>query len=219
MSEFSDMLERVKIDEVIAFLMYGTDSIIEHSGTYEERIKNAYDDIFNKLEKMFPSANRNDDELHGAVLDFSIVHNEVYLEMGVIIGFQMYKNMEQGYMDFEVNGMDKIIKQNLSEEKKPEEKSNDKESVLQGLFDEGICNSLEAALRIDKGYKDARKIANETLDDIDNLELDKKQWSTVDRAVSAANALGAAYGRAAYAQGFKDSVKLISELQNLLSVK
>lgn len=71
-----------------------------------------------------------------------------FLEMGVIIGFQMYKNMERGYMDFEVNGMDKIIKQNLSAGKKTEEKSNDKESVLQGLFDEGICNSIRSSTSV-----------------------------------------------------------------------
>lgn len=212
MSEFSDMVERLKIDEVIAFLMYGADSTVEHTGTYEERIKNAYDKIFDELEKMFPSASRHNDDLYGAVLDFSIVHNEVYLEMGIIIGFQMYKNMEQGYMDFEVNGMEKIIKKNLSADKEAEEKPKDKDSVLQWIIDEGICNSVEAALRTDKGYKEARKIANETLDNIDDIGLDKKQWSTVDRAISATNALGAEYGRTAYEQGFKDSVKLLSEL-------
>ena len=85
MSEFSDMLERVKIDEVIAYLMYGADSIVEHFGTYEERIKDAYDEIFDKLEKMFPSASRHNDNLYNAVLDFSIVHNEVYLLWGICL--------------------------------------------------------------------------------------------------------------------------------------
>lgn len=90
---------------------------------------------------------------------------------------------------------------------------------MKGLFNEGINYTLEASLRADEGYKKARKVADETLDDVDDIGLDKKQWKTVDRAVSAANALEAEYGRAAYEQGFKDSVKLISELQNLLSVK
>lgn len=212
MSEFSDMLERVKIDDMIAYLMYGTESEIERSGTYEERVKKSYDDIFDKLEKMFPSASRHNDNLYGAILDFSIVHNEVYLEMGIIVGFQLYKNMEQGYMDFKVNGMEKIIKKNLSANKEAEEKPEGKNSVLQTLIDEGISYALEASLRTDKGYKEARKAADETLDDIDDIGLDKKQWKTVDRAVSAANALGAEYGRAAYEQGFKDSVRLLSEL-------
>lgn len=219
MSEFSDMLERVKIDEVIAYLMYGVDSIAEHSETYEERIKNAYDEFFCKLESLYPSANRHNDDLYGAVLDFSIVHNEVYLEMGIIVGFQMYKNMEQGYMDFKVNGMEKIIKRNLSADKESEEKSEKKDSVLETLIDEGINYTLEASLRTDENYKKDKKMADETLDDIENIGLDKKQWSTVDKAVSSANALGAEYGRAAYKQGFRDSVKLLSELHELLSVR
>ena len=212
MSEFSDMLERIKIDDMIAYLMYGTESEIERSGTYEERVKNAYEEIFDKLEKMFPSASRHNDNLYNAILDFSIVHNEVYLEMGIIVGFQLYKNMEQGYMDFKVNGMEKIIKKNLSADKEPEEKPEKNNSVLQTVIDEGINYTLEASLRTNKGYKEARKTADETLDDIDGIGLDKKQWSTVDKAVSSANALGAEYGRAAYEQGFKDSAKLLSEL-------
>lgn len=101
MSEFSDMLERVKFNSIIGYLMYGTeDSVVEDRGTYEERIKNAYDKIFGTLEDMFPSANKDNDKLFGAVMDFSITHNKVYLEMGIIVGIQMYKNLEQQpYLD------------------------------------------------------------------------------------------------------------------------
>lgn len=59
MSEFSDMLERVKLSSIIGYLMYGTEnSVVEDKGTYEERIENAYDKIFETLENMFPSANK-----------------------------------------------------------------------------------------------------------------------------------------------------------------
>lgn len=79
--------------------MYGTDSDIERSETYDKRFKNAFDKIFETLESMFPSVSRHDDTLWGAVMDFSITHNEVYLEMGLIIGFQIYKNLEHGFKD------------------------------------------------------------------------------------------------------------------------
>lgn len=96
MSEFSDMLERVRLNSIIGYLMYGTeDSVVEDRGTYEERIKNAYDKIFGTLEDMLPSANKHNDKLFGAVMNFSITHNEVYLEMGIIVGIQMCKNLEQ----------------------------------------------------------------------------------------------------------------------------
>lgn len=120
MSEFSDMLERVKLSNIIGYLMYGTeDAVVEDKGTYEERIKNAYDKVFGTLENMFPSANKQNDELFGAVMDFSITHNEVYLEMGIIIGIQMYKNLEQqNYLD--LANIQKIIKDTVSADMKRE---------------------------------------------------------------------------------------------------
>lgn len=112
MSEFSKMMERIRFDDMIAYLMYGTESEIEHTGTYEERIRESYDKIFETLEKLFPSANRQNDELYGAVLDFSITHNEVYLEMGLVIGFQLYKKFEQESQNAELAGLLEIIKKN-----------------------------------------------------------------------------------------------------------
>lgn len=120
MSEFRDMLERVKFNSIIGYLMYGTeDSVVEDRGTYEERIKNAYDKIFGTLEDMFPSANKDNDKLFGAVMDFSITHNKVYLEMGIIVGIQMYKNLEQQtYLD--LTNIQTIIKDMLSADMKRE---------------------------------------------------------------------------------------------------
>lgn len=120
MSEFSDMLERVKLNSIIGYLMYGTeDTVIEDKGTYEERIENAYDKIFETLEDMYPSANKQNDKLFGAVMDFSITHNEVYLEMGIIVGIQMYKNLEQQqYLN--LTNIQKIIKDTVSADMKRE---------------------------------------------------------------------------------------------------
>lgn len=112
MSEFSEMLERVKLDDMIAYLIWGTDSKIEHIGTYEGRIKESYDKIFIALEEMFPFANRQDDGLYGAILDFSITHSEVYLEMGLILGFQLCKNLEQKFQCLELTGLQSIINKN-----------------------------------------------------------------------------------------------------------
>lgn len=120
MSEFTDMLERVKLDDMIAYLIFGTESKVENSGTYEERIKVSYDKIFIALKEMFPSANRRNDDLYGAVMDFSITHSEVYLEMGLIIGFQLYKNLDQQYQSFELTGLQSIINKNRFADKETE---------------------------------------------------------------------------------------------------
>lgn len=125
MSEFSDILERVKLNSIIGYLMYGTeDSVVEDKGTYEERIENAYDKIFGTLEDMLPSANRQNDELFGAVMDFSITHNEVYLEMGIIVGIQMYKNLEQ-QQNLDLANIQAFIKDTVSADMK-REKTNER---------------------------------------------------------------------------------------------
>lgn len=98
--------------------------MIEDKGTYEERIENAYDKIFRTLEEMYPSANKQNDKLFGAVMNFSITHNEVYLEMGIIVGIQMYKNLEQQpYLD--LTNIQTIIKDTVSADKK-REKANER---------------------------------------------------------------------------------------------
>jgi hypothetical protein len=123
MSEFTDMLERVKLDEIIAYLVFGTESKVENNETYEDRIKVSYDKIFIALKEMFPSADRKNDDLYGAVMDFSITHSEVYLEMGLIIGFQLYKNLDQKYKSFELIGLQSIIDKNWFAERKTENDS------------------------------------------------------------------------------------------------
>lgn len=45
-------------------------------------------------------------------MDFSITHNEVYLKMGLIIGFQLFKNMEQKNQNIDLAGMQAIINKN-----------------------------------------------------------------------------------------------------------
>lgn len=216
MSELDNMLEKVKIDEIIAYLMYGTDSEIERSETYDKRLKNAFDKIFETLESMFPSVNRHDDTLWGAVMDFSITHNEVYLEMGLIIGFQIYKNMEHGFKDFKTNDINATIKKILHADRETEKNEAKKDSLLKALFDERMDYALETSLRTDEKYKKARQTVSKQQDKLDNIGLSKEQWKATDRAISAYNALSAEYGRAAYEQGFKDSMKLISELYRLI---
>lgn len=216
MSELDNMLEKVKIDELIAYLMYGTDSEIERSETYDKRLKNAFDKIFETLESMFPSVNRHDDTLWGAVMDFSITHNEVYLEMGLIIGFQIYKNMAHGFKDFKTNDINATIKKILHADRETEKNEAKKDSLLKALFDERMDYALETSLRTDEKYKKARQTASKQQDKLDNIGLSKEQWKATDRAISAYNALSAEYGRAAYEQGFKDSMKLISELYRLI---
>ena len=64
MGEFNDMLRRVKLDKIIGYLMYGTEDFeIENKETFEDRIEDAFDKIFESLEKTCPFISRENEEL------------------------------------------------------------------------------------------------------------------------------------------------------------
>ncbi len=112
MSEFSDIMTRVKLDNIIGYLIYGIEDYeMKKRGTYEERIEDAFDRIFKSIERICPFLNRQNDELQSAIIDFSVVHKQVYLEMGIIIGIQMYQNLEKQYID--LSNVKAIIERNM----------------------------------------------------------------------------------------------------------
>lgn len=93
--------------------MYGTeDAEIDDKGTYEERIENAYNKVFKSLKNMFPSANKHNEELFEVVMEFSLIHTEVYLEMRVIVGIQVCKNLLHKNLDLS-NNVQEIIKNGI----------------------------------------------------------------------------------------------------------
>ncbi len=51
------------------------------------------------------------------------------------------------------------------------------------------------------------------LDRLDNAGLSKEQKTSVDKAISAANDCGAAYGAVAYRLGLQDGIRLASEVK------
>ena len=114
MEDFKQILKRVNFDGMISYLMYGVSSIEKQEGTYEERVQDAYDRIFDDLEGKFPTANREDDALYDIVLKFAMALSEVYMEMGVTVGFQLFKNFESNCKNFEAPGLEAAIQKNLA---------------------------------------------------------------------------------------------------------
>ena len=109
MEDFKQILKRVNFDGMISYLMYGVSSKEKQEGTYEERVQDAYDRIFDDLEGKFPTANREDDALYDIVLKFAMALSEVYMEMGVTVGFQLFKNFESNCKNFEAPGLEAEI--------------------------------------------------------------------------------------------------------------
>ncbi len=114
MEDFKQILKRANFDGMISYLMYGVSSKEKQEGTYEERVQDAYDRIFDDLEGKFPTANREDDALYDIVLKFAMALSEVYMEMGVTVGFQLFKNFESNCKNFEAPGLEAAIQKNLA---------------------------------------------------------------------------------------------------------
>ena len=86
------------------------------------------------------------------------------------------------------------------------------ENLLDILAAERMHKALENALNDNELYKSAQKEIDETINELEKAGLSREQNKVVDRALSATNASGAAYGATAYRQGLYDGIKLMSEI-------
>ena len=95
MSEFQEILNRAKLENLTAYLLCGTSSDEEFIADKEAALQKAYDDLLSGLEAMFPGAHRHDERLFDIILDFAIAQETIYFETGVLAGIQLYKGLHQ----------------------------------------------------------------------------------------------------------------------------
>ena len=89
------------------------------------------------------------------------------------------------------------------------------ENLLDILAEERIHTVLQDSLNEDELYQSAEKEVDETLKELQKAGLSREQNKVVDKALSATNASGAAYGATAYKQGLYDGIKLMSEVNRI----
>ncbi len=89
------------------------------------------------------------------------------------------------------------------------------DNLLDVLMEERIHKGLEKALNDNELYKSAQKEVDEAINELEKAGFSREQNKVIDKAISAANASGAAYGATAYRQGFNDGIKLISEVNQI----
>lgn len=90
-----------------------------------------------------------------------------------------------------------------------------KENLLDILMAERIHKGLEEVLDDNELYQSAQKEVDEAINELEEAGLSREQNKVVDKAISAVNASGAAYGAAAYRQGFYDGIELMSEVTRI----
>ena len=208
MTEFTEVLERIDLSRIAAYFLYGSEPMSEITDSFEQRINKSYHEIFDRLEELFPSADRNSEDLQDAISKLVVTHSDVYLQMGVLIGFQLYKILDQGYYSPKSAGIEKVLKNYIASLTTPaENKTGDapeESSILKQIFEEALNQNEE--------YQNARKEYQAEMNQLDQCGLSAEQKKAVDKAVSAANATGSEYGAAAYQMGFHDARKLMLEL-------
>ena len=88
-------------------------------------------------------------------------------------------------------------------------------NLLDILAEERIHKGLESVLNDNEMYQAAQKEVDKAINELEKAGLSREQNRVVDKALSAANASGAAYGATAYRQGLYDGVKLMAEVNRI----
>ncbi len=119
MDELHDYKKRMEIENLISYIMYGTDdcTIGKSEKSYRERLDDAYEKFFDRIEEQYPVVNRNQDDFHSMVMELTLNQNALYLEMGVLVAFQLYKNMEAKSTDVKMDEIKDMLER-LMEHKK-----------------------------------------------------------------------------------------------------
>ena len=100
MGELKQMTERIGFEGFMEYLIYGgeTDRMPvrdEGKDAYQKRIDAAFEELFDGLKRIFPSASRDNDALYSAVLDFSMAHQESYTVMGFLAGLRFCTDLQK----------------------------------------------------------------------------------------------------------------------------
>ena len=89
------------------------------------------------------------------------------------------------------------------------------ENLLDILAEERIQKGLDNVLSDNELYQAAQKVVDEAINELEKVGLSREQNKMVDKAISATNASGAAYGATAYKQGLYDGIRLMSEVNQV----
>ena len=88
-------------------------------------------------------------------------------------------------------------------------------NLLDILVEERIHKGLEKVLYDNELYQSTQKEVDDAISELEKAGLSREQNKVVDKAISATNASGAAYGAVAYRQGFYDGAELVLEINRI----
>lgn len=207
MHEISDVLKRSKFSNILSYLIYATGENEAMVESYDNTIDESYETFFKDIENLYTDADREDNKLFDIISEFACIHDEIYFEAGMLVGFQLYKELNEKYE----RHADKDISAILEKRKQSLVTEYEASSALESFCMHRLNTALEESIRKDKSYQKKDEEIQKAIMRIEKIGLTHNQWKTVDRALSACNARSSGYGEKAYMQGFKDVINLIIE--------
>ena len=120
MGELRQMTERAGMESFMEYIIYGEETSripIKDDGkdAYQKRIDAVFEELFDRLKQIFPSADRDNDALYSAVLEFSMTHQETYTAMGFLAGLRFCKDMQEACRSLDRDKIQSVIKNTLPE--------------------------------------------------------------------------------------------------------
>lgn len=204
MHKSSEIFDTIKLENLTSHSTNGTNFEKAIDQEYQKRIDQSYDKLFEKLENTYEQTNRRDSRLLNILMDFAQEHDNIYFEIGVLLGTKLCKIKEHDYKKCLKDSIRNILKNGYAFNITDEDKK-----LLTELFLTQTSCTIETALAQDEDYQTIRNKARQKTKELDKLKLDKKEWLLIDEALCANNAREAEYGRVTYCQGFIDAIKLL----------
>lgn len=60
--------------------------------SYDSAIDKSYETLFADIENLYKGADREDNKLFDIISEFACVHDDIYFEAEMLVGFQLYFN-------------------------------------------------------------------------------------------------------------------------------
>lgn len=117
--------------------------------SYDNTIDESYETFFKNIENLYTDDDREDNKLFDIISEFACIHDDIYFEAGMLVGIQLYKELDDRYeyhADKDITAILKKKKQSLVTE-------YEASSALESFCMHRLNTALEESIRKDKSYQ------------------------------------------------------------------
>lgn len=213
MSAFTRVLKRLDINRLVSYYLYGVEPFEKITEDYSEKMDLSYDELFAEMKKLYPDIDCENEDLGNAVAIFASIQGEVHFQVGLLIGFQLYKGMEQGYHNLHEEELKNGVLKFAAPDGNWYKTDN---PLLDDFLERRMQEALEPSSISDEQYQEALQKQKESVKQLEECGLSKEQKEKVEQVLLTSQTLDAEYGRAAYKRGYMDAYKFLTELKHIL---